>query len=262
MPNQLAFALCLAGTFLFAGAPARVAAADEVNLALAAKPSASYVSGDTSVAALNDGNTPENSLERGTGSYGNWPRRGTQWVQYDWGQPISTKRVEVYWWDDHQGVHLPKTSRLLFWDGKQFSPVPNPSGLGVAADKFNVTTFDEVLTSKLRLEMDGDGEFSTGVLEWRVLDSGKSPEFPPTVVAGADRVVVVGGKTYLSGSVRTLKPGKTEMAWSKLSGAGEVKFADEHSPTTTAMFSAPGDYTLKLAAGSGALGASSTLKVK
>jgi DUF1680 family protein len=262
MPNRLAFAFCLTGTLLVAGASARIAAADDVNLALAAVPSASYVSGDTSVAALNDGNLPENSLERGTGSYGNRPHRGTQWVQYEWSQPVSTKQVEVYWWDDHQGVHLPKACRLLYWNGNEFLPVKNPSGLGVDGDKFNVTTFDEVQTSRVRLEMDGDGTFSTGLLEWRVLDSGKSPEFPPTVLAGADRVVVLGGKTYLSGSVKTLKPGKTEMVWSKLSGSGEVKFTDAHASVTSATFSAPGDYTLKLAVGSGALSTSSALKVK
>ncbi|MGA2246847.1 MAG: beta-L-arabinofuranosidase domain-containing protein [Verrucomicrobiota bacterium] len=256
-------AAVLIGTFLTAGffLPA-LAAAEDVDLALVATPSASYVSGDTSVAALNDGKTPENSRERGAGSYGNWPRTGTQWVQFDWGQPISTRRVEVYWWDDHQGVRLPKACRLLFWDGNQFSPVPNASGLGVAADKFNLTTFDEVQTAKLRLEIDGDGTFSTGLLGWRVLDSGKSPEFPPTVLAGVDRVVVLGGKTYLSGGVRMLKPAKTEITWSKLSGPGSVAFADEHSPVTTATFSAPGDYTLQLTAGSGALSASSILKAR
>ena len=37
----------------------------------------------------------------------------------------------------------------------QFVPVPNASGLGVAGDQFNTTTFDEVRTSKLRLEIDG-----------------------------------------------------------------------------------------------------------
>ncbi len=55
-----------------------------VNLALVAKASASFVSGDTSVAALNDGYTPRNSRDNRRGSYGNWNRTGTQWVEYDW----------------------------------------------------------------------------------------------------------------------------------------------------------------------------------
>jgi len=238
--------------------------ASDVNLAVVASPSSSYVSGDARNTALNDGVTPRSSRDNRKGSYGNWPRQGTQWVQYEWSQPISTKQIEVYWWDDRQGVRLPKASRLKYWDGKEFTLVKNAGGLGVAGDKFNSTTFDEVTTTKLRLEMDGDGEFSTCVLEWRVLDSGKSPDFPPTVVAGVDRDVVLGGKTYLSGKVKALKPNtqSAQIAWSKESGPGNVTFANGNAAETTATFAAPGDYVLKLKAGEGKLSTASTLKVK
>ena len=177
-----------------------------VNLAVVAAPSSSYVSGDTSLTALNDGYTPRNSTDNKRGAFGNWPRTGTQWVEYDWSQPISTKQIEVYWWNDHQGVHLPKASRVKFWDGNNFVEITNASGLGVEGDKFNLTTFPEVTTTKIRLEIDGSDNFSTGILEWRVLDSGKSPEFPPRVRAGVDRDVMLDGKTYLSGTVNFLKP--------------------------------------------------------
>ncbi len=76
-------------------------------------------------AALNDGYDPRSSRDNRRGSYGNWPRRGTQWVQYDWSQPISTNKIDVYWWDDQQGVRLPKACRLLYWDGNAFVPVAN-----------------------------------------------------------------------------------------------------------------------------------------
>ena len=213
---------------------------------------------------MNDGSNPRNSRGDRRGTYGNWPQRGTQWVQYDWTQPISTKRIEVYWWDDRQGVRLPKASRLKYWDGKEFVPVTNASGLGVAGDQFNVTTFDEVTTSKLRLEMDGDGTFSTGIIEWRVLDSGQSPDFPPRVVAGVDRVVILGGKTYLSGQVQSLKPGSAsgKLAWSKQAGPGQVTFENPNRAETTARFDQPGHYVLKLAAGEGKASASSALRVK
>lgn len=239
-------------------------ASSGVNLAMVATPSSSYVSGDTRNTALNDGNTPRSSRDNRRGSYGNWPRQGMQWVQYDWTQPISTRAAEVYWWDDRQGVRLPKAARLKYWDGKEFVLVPNSSPLGVEGDKFNSATFDEVTTSKLRLEMDGDEEYSTGVLEWRVLDSGKSPAFPPTVAAGADRSVVLGGKTYLAGKVKVLKPasGSAQTMWSKQSGPGEVTFANAKAAETTATFSQPGEYVLKLSAGEAPLNAASTLNVK
>jgi DUF1680 family protein len=246
-----------------AAQPSLPAAAD-VNLAVVATPSSSYVSGDTRNTALNDAIPPRSSRDDHRGTYGNWPRQGTQWVQYDWSQPISTRRVEVYWWDDHQGVRLPKVSRLLYWDGNAFVPVRGASGLGVAPDTFNVTTFDEVTTSRIRLEMDGNGTFSTGVIEWRVLDSGRSPEFPPRVLAGVDRVVIVGARTYLNGQVQSLKPdpASRSASWSKRSGPGTVTFENASATVTSARFDAPGDYVIQLSAGQGTLSATSTLRVK
>ncbi len=235
----------------------------EVNLAVVAEPSCSYVSGDTSLTALNDEYDPPSSRDRRRGSYGNWPRRGTQWVQYDWSRPVSTKKIDVYWWDDRRGVRLPEACRLLFWDGEDFVPVSNPSGLGVAENQYNTTTFDEVSTTKLRLEIDSNDTYSTGILEWKVYDSGKSPDFPPRVNAGVDRVVILGGKTYLDGEIKTLGArGGSAIGWSKVSGPGQVVVENAGEPVTTATFSRTGDYVLKLTAGEGQLSASSTLTVK
>ncbi len=191
---------------------------------------------------------------------------GRAWVASgysdEWSQPVSTKQVEIYWWDDRQGVRLPSGCRLKYWDGKDFIPVANPAGLGVTGDRFNVTTFDEVTTTKLLLEMDSDAQFSTGVLEWRVLDSGKSPAFPPRAFAGIDRSVMVNGKTYLSGEVKSLKgESSAKVSWNKESGPGEVTFADPGVPKTTATFSAAGNYVLKFTATEGGLSGSSTLNV-
>jgi DUF1680 family protein len=254
----LAVALC--GVVFAQEKPAAESAG--VNLAIVAEPSTSYVSGDTTPTALNDGYDPRSSRDARRGSYGNWPRRGTQWVQYDWSQPISTARVDVYWWADGRGVHAPKASRLLYWDGNAFVPVANAAGLGVAVNQYNTTTFDEVRTSKLRLEIDSNDTFSTGILEWKVYDSGKSPDFPPIVTAGVDRAVVRGGKTYLAGTVKALTGKDAATAWSRESGPGTVTFENADATTTTATFSAVGDYVLKLTAGKAPLSAASTLTVK
>jgi hypothetical protein len=236
------------------------------NLALVARASASFASGDTTVGALNDGYEPRNSRSRGRGnSYGNWPRRGTQWVEYEWSQPISTNMIDVYWWADGQGVGLPEASRLRYWKDGKFVPVTGVEGLGVEANQYNTTSFDEVTTTKLRLEFDSDGQLSTGILEWRVLDSGKSPKFPPSVLAGIDRIVVLGGKTYLDGTIKTLGTEADDsltVTWSKESGPGEVIFADAYAATTTATFSELGEYVLKLTAKDGDLAGSGTLNVK
>jgi len=251
---------CLAYAQENAAAPA-----SGVNLAAVATPSSSHVSGDTRNTALNDGYDPRSSRDTRRGSYGNWPTRGTQWVQYDWSRPINTARIDVYWWADGQGVNVPKACRLLYWNGSEFAPVANPSGLGVARNQYNTTTFDEVSTPKLRIEIDANDTFSTGILEWKVYDSGKSPQFPPTVVASIDRAVVRGGKTYLAGEIKTLKAAdddKTPVLWSKQSGPGKVSFENANAAVTTATFSKAGDYLLKLSAGTGDLAGAATLNVK
>jgi DUF1680 family protein len=234
-----------------------------VNLAVVATPSTSYVSGHETLAALNDGFDPARSNDHRHGAYGNWPQTGTQWVQYEWSQPVSTNKIDVYWFDDRRGVRLPRACRLLYWDGSKFVAVRDAAGLGVEANKYNTTTFAEVTTSRLRLEIDGDGGSSTGILEWKVYDSGKSPDFPPVVRAGADRVVVLPGKTYLSGAVRGVaKDRKVATTWSQDSGPGGVTFTDAADPVTTASFPAPGEYVLRLTATAGKLSASGTLHVR
>ncbi len=233
------------------------------NLAVVATPSSSYTSGDTSVEALRDGHAPGSSHEWQHGTYGNWNRKGTQWVQYDWPVPITTDRMEVYWWADGRGVNLPSASRLLYWDGDEWLPVPGAERVGIERDRFNVVTFDKLTTSRLRLEMDSDGEHSTGILEWRVLDSGDSPAFPPRVIGDADRVVMLDGKTYLRGKIVALgDPHGVSVTWSKESGPGDVRFADSHAPDTTAMFSELGSYVLKLTAGTEDNESAATVRVR
>ncbi|HVZ29818.1 MAG TPA: beta-L-arabinofuranosidase domain-containing protein [Asticcacaulis sp.] len=62
------------------------------------------------------------------------------------------------------------------------------------------------------------------------------------VVAGPDRVVILGGKTYLLG-----KADAGPVTWKKLSGPGQVSFANPAALQTTATVSAPGDYVIELA---------------
>jgi DUF1680 family protein len=105
---------------------------------------------------------------------------------------------------------------------------------------------------------------------------------PLTAVAGPDRVVMKGGKTYLNGWAGYGAPprrGRSRRGaptpppepdtrpapattWSKVSGPGTVTFADPRAAITTASFSVPGEYVLKVTADTGDANTSSTLTVK
>ncbi len=258
----------LAGCVLviFAGAPIFAVAQKEpgVNLAVVAVPSASYVSGDTTLDALNNGSDPRNSQDRRQRAYGNWPHRGTEWAQYEWSLPITTKAVDVYWWNDNRGVRTPQSCRLLYWDGEAFVPVNNVKGLGIEESQYNRTTFDEIQTTKLRLEIESTKEYSTGILEWKVYDSGRSPVFPPIVKGDMDRVVMVGGQTWLSGTVQTLgQKNAPELTceWTKTSGPGTVTFSDPKALKTTAQMDQTGEYVLSLTARQGDQSSQAAVKV-
>ena len=109
-------------------------------------------------------------------------------------------------------------------------------------------------------------------------------EAPLNAVAGVDRVTILPGKTYLRGWAGYGDPPRPERfrgpqatpapapppapggpaptaLWSKESGPGEVKFADSKALITTATFTTPGAYVLKLTADNGQTKSSSTLNV-
>jgi len=103
-------------------------------------------------------------------------------------------------------------------------------------------------------------------------------------IAGPDRVVMRHGKTYLNAWVGYGQPPRRErrragtpeppappppppgpapaVTWSTVSGPGTVAFADPTAAVTTAVFSAPGDYVLKVVADNGTSKVASTLAVK
>ena len=108
---------------------------------------------------------------------------------------------------------------------------------------------------------------------------------PLAAVAGVDRVVMLKGKTYLSGwagygapprrgraagagrgGAEAAPPVETGPApktmWARVSGPGDVTFADPTAAVTTATFSKTGEYVLSVSADNGTAKATSTLTVK
>lgn len=68
-----------------------------VNLAMVAKATGKFVSGDSTYAALNNGAEPRSSGDTARGAYGTLPQAEAQWVVYDWDQPVSNDSIDVYW---------------------------------------------------------------------------------------------------------------------------------------------------------------------
>ena len=86
----------------------------------------------------------------------------------------------------------------------------------------------------------------------------------PAVEAGPDRTVPLSRSASLDGSVRDdglPGPAGASAAWAQVSGPGTTTFSNAAAAKTTARFSAPGTYVLRLAASDGQLSAADTVTV-
>ena len=279
-PSRREFLAGLGGTAVLTALSANTAFAQApesaLNVARVGVPTSLTMASENKISALNDGFTPANSLDRSHAHYAVWAESSTgsrkSWVQYDWSEPVNVNKVEIYWAVDHPRpgelpgsyvyrIAAPESYRILYWNGRDFIPVRQPQGLGVALDTFNSTTFEPVRTSKLRIEVVPQRDRPAGILEWKVFNYGPTPLLPPVIDAGVDRSVVSDGRTYLSGKVTWLEDSSSNRArWVKTAGPGAVVFADAASTVTTATFSQPGDYMLALDA-SGKRGPARTIGV-
>jgi NPCBM-associated, NEW3 domain of alpha-galactosidase len=141
------------------------------DLALTATASASYSSPWTTITAINNGVYPIQSSDDSdlTPYWGTWPNGGTQWMELDWTQPITTNATSVYFADDGGGVQLPSSWVVQYWDGTTWQNVTNPSSYPAADNVFNNVTFDPVTTTKLRVSMvTAPTASGVGAIQWIV----------------------------------------------------------------------------------------------
>lgn len=124
---------------------------------------------------------------------------------------------------------------------------PGPVTFADTSSLTTSATFVEPGDYVLELKVSDGQLFSTDTLSVTVVPRNQ----PPTVEAGQDQEIELPNSATLSGAVSDdgLPRGSSvTVNWSVVSGAGNVTFADANSATTTATFSAPGSYILKLTA--------------
>lgn len=127
-------------------------------------------SGGTNPMAINALNEPKSSHD-GELYFHWWPKKGTkEWVEYTLAEPAALTETSLYWFhDDPAGeCRVPKTWRMLTWDGAEWKPVNTTSEFGVKIDCYNCVTFESVTTDRLRLEVELQDGWSAGIEQWRV----------------------------------------------------------------------------------------------
>jgi hypothetical protein len=138
--------------------------------------SCSYTSPWENCEGINSGVDPTTSNPGSGVGWGTWPNGGTQWMQLDWDEAITTDRSEVYWYQDSQdgdgvGMKRPAEWVLQYWDeaAQAWVDVSNPSGYGTALNQYNVTTHDAVTTTAMRVTVETRSDaVGVGALQWKV----------------------------------------------------------------------------------------------
>lgn len=140
------------------------------NIAFTALTSTSYCSPWETILAVNDNIISQTSMGLGVKRYGTWGHDSTEEsVTYTWGAPMRISSTELYLFNDKGGILSPESYKYEYLNSNgAWIEVANPQGYGLELDKYNVTTFDTVTTTGLKLTMvkSGDG---VGIIEWRVI---------------------------------------------------------------------------------------------
>jgi hypothetical protein len=180
----LVIALALvAATLGFVAIQAGEAAVPPRNVAVNATPSASFTASHNNLNAINNG-VHVNSGPPETSYWGTWTatdRPDAQFLQYDWVDPVEVDRTVMSFWTDAApgtgaNVTVPESWLVEWWDpaAAAWVPVPNPSGYGTSRIGTNETTFDPVVTTRLRASFHAYPDAAAtsysalGVSEWEV----------------------------------------------------------------------------------------------
>jgi hypothetical protein len=143
------------------------------NLALSAMPSCSFTSAWESCAAINNGDEPASSNIPGPNQgtrWGNWSNQGQGWAELTWSSAQTLSRAQVYFFDDNQGIDLPSSWSLQYWNGSAYVNVPGAS-YTTLANQYNTVNFTATSTTRLRVLLNGNGTLSVGLLEVKAFAS-------------------------------------------------------------------------------------------
>ncbi len=148
------------------------------------------------IKALNDGVVRANPLP--PDMWGSWTEHNpaSQWIQYEWGAPVTLNGSRIMFWGDHPaganvGVAPPAAWHLEYWSGEAWTPVRKASGYPTTVGSFADVEFDPVTTRCVRavFEASGDAQRYAGVAvqEWEMLSpKAMAPSALRTITPSSD----------------------------------------------------------------------------
>ncbi len=143
------------------------------NKAPKAKAEASYCAPWESVGALNDGVytlETSNPSQEEVARFGTWTRDSDEeWIQYTWNEAVEINAIGLVFFDDGGGTRKAKSYTIQYLDENgKWTDVTKPSGGGTELCKMNITSFEKITTTSVRVVMQKGDAAGLGVLEWEV----------------------------------------------------------------------------------------------
>ncbi|WP_182049561.1 Ig-like domain-containing protein [Changpingibacter yushuensis] len=183
----------------------------------------------------------------------------------DFGSTQEINETRVYFYRTSSsatvsGYAAPQYYLIEYWNGSEWVAVQNQARTPVyATANYNRVQFTPVETSKIRLTVKHAAGKATGVKEIQAMST--SAELPestnaaPKVQAYEDSTYSAANKARLVGTVSDdgLPSGTLTTKWTVVSAPvdGQAVFANSSSETTDVLFTAEGDYVLRLSADDG-----------
>lgn len=124
-----------------------------------------------SLLAVHDQFEPADSKDNAVPYFHWWPKKNTtEWVVYDFDSVHTVSSCKVYWFDDGPwgGCRIPAKWTIYYKKDGQWEPVKTTTAYEIAKDKYNSVTFEPVVTTALKLEVQLPVEYATGIHEWIV----------------------------------------------------------------------------------------------
>ncbi len=145
------------------------------NISKGAKVDVSYCAPWESKEALNDGiytlessNPSSEDMKR----FGTWTRDSKEeWIKYTWPEEREISAVGLVFFDDGAGTRAPVSYNVEYLKDGKWEKAELPLGGGNELKKMNVTTFEKVKTTSLRVVMNKGEYQGLGVLEWEVYEA-------------------------------------------------------------------------------------------
>ena len=128
-----------------------------------------------SLSSIIDQLVPEKSSRKEFGQIHWWPSFGTkEWVIMEFEKEEYIKAMKIFWFDDkdiNAGCRIPKSYKVYYKSGNRWVPVQAAFGYPNERDQFNFIPIQPVKTRALKLQMELEEDFSTGIQEWVVIEA-------------------------------------------------------------------------------------------